>query len=172
MKKLFLILLLAATGVNAQEEKNYATKVATLDDTIETLYSVISGDKGVERDWELFKYLFHKEAKLIPTRKTEDGKTSARYMTPADYIDSAGKWLFENGFHEVEIHREIQTFGNITQIFSSYESFRTKDDTQPFMRGINSIQLLNDGVRWWIINIYWMQESEDYPIPQAYLPKH
>jgi hypothetical protein len=42
----------------------------------------------------------------------------------------------------------------------------------PYARGVNSIQLLNDGQRWWIINIYWMQESEENPIPEKYLPKN
>ena len=77
----------------------------------------------------------------------------------------------ENGFFEKEIHREVNTFGNITQAFSTYESFRSETDELPFARGINSIQLLNDGNRWWIINIYWTQESEQNPIPEAYLPK-
>jgi hypothetical protein len=172
MNKLFFVLLLSTLGLNAQDTKDYSTQVATLDSTIETLYSVISGDKGVERDWALFKHLFHKDAKLIPTVKTEQGKTVARYMTAEDYMKSSGRWLFENGFHEVELSRKVQTFGNITHVFSTYESFRSKDDTEPFMRGINSIQLLNDGARWWIINIYWMQESQVHPIPEAYLPKN
>ncbi|WP_299522661.1 hypothetical protein [Winogradskyella sp.] len=172
MKKLMLQLCLFSIGLYAQEEtKGYSKHVASLDSTIETLYAVISGDAGVERDWELFKYLFHKEAKLIPIGKTQEGKHSARYMTPDDYINSSGKWLFENGFYEVELNREVDTFGNITQVFSTYESFRKKDDKEPFMRGINSIQLMNDGERWWIINIFWMQESEAHPIPEVYLPK-
>jgi len=47
-----------------------------------------------------------------------------------------------------------------------------ENGTVPFMRGINSIQLLNDDNRWWIINIYWTQESEENPIPDMYLPKN
>ncbi|MTE25365.1 hypothetical protein [Winogradskyella ouciana] len=174
MKKYILLLFLfASISLPAQEEetKDYSKQVATLDSTIETLYSVISGDAGIERDWDLFKHLFHKNAKLIPTGKTQEGETVARYLTPDDYIKSSGKWLFENGFHEVEINRETQTFGNITQVFSTYESFKNKDDEKPFMRGINSIQLMNDGERWWIINIYWMQESKENPIPEEYLPE-
>ncbi|MBC2845454.1 hypothetical protein [Winogradskyella flava] len=173
MKKVVILFFLVSLSLNAQEEtKDYSKYVISLDSTIETLYAVISGDAGVERDWALFKYLFHKDAKLIPTGKNKDGKHVARYMTPDDYIKSSGKWLFENGFHEVEINRETQTFGNITQVFSTYESFKSKSDTEPFMRGINSIQLMNDGQRWWVINIYWMQESEDSPIPENYLPKN
>ncbi|WP_339755509.1 hypothetical protein [uncultured Winogradskyella sp.] len=174
MKKLILLSLLVALTLNltAQETIDYSKQVATLNSTIETLYSVISGDKGVERNWELFKYLFHKDAKLIPTGNTKEGIVIARYMSPQDYISSSGKWLIENGFHEVEINRETQSFGNITQVFSTYESFKIKSDTEPFMRGINSIQLMNDGERWWVINIYWMQETKENPIPEEYLPKN
>ena len=173
MKKIIFILFLSTLGLNAQDEtKDYSKQVATLDSTIETLYAVISGDKGVERDWDLFKHLFHKDAKLIPSGTSKDGKHAVRYMTPEDYIKSSGKRLFENGFHEVEMNRQTQTFGNITQVFSTDHSFIRKDDRKPFMRGINSIQLMNDGERWWIINIYWMQESEVNPIPEEYLPKN
>jgi hypothetical protein len=59
----------------------------------------------------------------------------------------------------------------MTQVFSTYESYRSEADEEPFARGINSIQLLNDGSRWWIINIYWTAESKNNPIPVEYLPK-
>jgi hypothetical protein len=173
MKQFILLISFLSLGLNAQdtEEIDYSKYVSTLDSTIETLYSVISGDAGVERDWDLFKHLFYEKAKLIPSGKNKEGTHMVRYMTPEGYIKTSGQWLLENGFHEVEINRETQTFGNITQVFSTYESFRKKDDEEPFMRGINSIQLMDDGERWWIINIYWMQESEDNPIPEQYLPK-
>ncbi|WP_179007716.1 hypothetical protein [Winogradskyella forsetii] len=171
MKNIVLILFLFSIGLTAQEKKDYSKDVATLDSTIATLYSVISGDKGEARNWELFKHLFRKDAKLIPTGKNKKGETTIRYMSPDDYINTSGKWLVDNGFHEVEIKRETQTFGNITHVLSTYESYKSKDDEEPFMRGINSIQLFNDGKRWWVINIYWMQESDKNPIPEIYLPK-
>ena len=65
----------------------------------------------------------------------------------------------------------MNTFGNMAHVFSTYESFRSKTDKTPFMRGINSIQLFHDGKRWWIINVFWKQESDDQPIPKKYLPK-
>ena len=132
---------------------------------------MISGEKGQERDWELMKFLFHPEAKLIPSGKNKEGVYVARYMTTDDYILSNGQWLIDEGFFEKEIHRSVNTFGNITQVFSTYESYKSEADETPFMRGINSIQLLNDGERWWIINIYWTQESQENPIPKEYLPK-
>lgn len=171
-KRLLTFLLLCAFGIQAQDKDNvHIDKVSTLDSTLETLYGVISGEKGEERDWDLFKYLFKPEAKLIPSGKNKEGIYKVRYMTPDDYIEGSGKWLVENGFFEKEINRSVQTFGNITQVFSTYESFRSEKDTEPFMRGINSIQLLFDGQRWWIVNIYWTQESAENPIPNQYLPK-
>ena len=60
---------------------------------------------------------------------------------------------------------------HITHAFSTYESRRTKDDAKPFARGINSIQLVNDGTRWWIVTVFWDSERPNNPIPAKYLPK-
>ena len=57
----------------------------------------------------------------------------------------------------LEIARRTEQFGNIAHVWSIYESRHNEDDPEPFMRGINSIQLFNDGKRWWIVNIYWQQ---------------
>lgn len=167
----FLLLITIIFTSNAQDNTIiYLEKVKTLDSIIETLYAVISGEKGEERDWDLMKYLFHPYAKLIPSGKNQEGQISARFMTVNDYITGSGKWLVENGFFEKEIHRTADIFGNIIQVFNTYESFHSESDDKPFARGINSIQLLNDGNRWWIINIYWTGETPDNPIAKQYLP--
>ncbi|MDT0555634.1 hypothetical protein [Patiriisocius hiemis] len=166
---LYLFFLGVFSSVIAQDKDPYLQKVQTLDSTLETLYSVISGEKGEARNWDLFRYLFSKDAKLIPSGKGKDGIYKVRYLSSDDYIASSGKWLVENGFFEKEIGRKVDSFGAITQVFSAYESFKSQKDTKPFMRGINSVQLLNDGSRWWIVNIYWMQESDEFPIPEKYL---
>ena len=36
------------------------------------------------------------------------------------------------------------------------------------MRGINSIQLVRDGKRWWIASVVWDTERPDNPIPADY----
>ncbi len=170
MKYIFLSvsILVAAFGVRASDEK-YGDKVATLDSTIHTLYSVISGDKGVERDWDLFRYLFKPGAHLIPSGRRPDGSVNLQVLTPDGYIERSGEFLVANGFHEQELSRKTEQYGVITHVFSTYDSKRTLADEKPFARGINSIQLLNDGNRWWIVNVYWMGETDDYPLPDHYL---
>jgi len=67
------------------------------------------------------------------------------------------------------VARHTEIYGNIAHVFSTYEAFKTRDDKKPFMRGINSFQLLNDGKRWWVVNIFWQAETPDNPIPKKYL---
>ena len=171
MKKVLLPLLLAFFCISgfAQESNEYQQKVKTIDSTIEALYDVISGPKGQQRDWDFFRFLFHPDAKLVVAGKREDGSFGSRYISIEDYIESASKWMFDNGFYENEIHKVTERFGPIAHVFSSYESFRTEEDTAPFMRGINSIQLMHTGERWMVMNIYFTQESKENPIPEKYL---
>lgn len=173
MKKsiIFTILITCMCYFSSAQENDYLSKVQTLDSTIETLYAVISGEAGEKRDWDLFRYLFITDAKLIPTVTSPEGKVSYRAMTPDGYVESSGKWLETNGFFEKETNRVTESYGSLTHIFSSYDSFRSASDEKPFARGINSIQLMNDGERWWIVNIYWLAESEKNPMPDKYLPK-
>ncbi|MFL6515266.1 MAG: hypothetical protein ACJ8M1_09620 [Chthoniobacterales bacterium] len=73
------------------------------------------------------------------------------------------------GFYEQEVARRTEQFGRIAHVFSTYDSRHDPSDSEPFMRGINSIQLYHDGERWWIISIYWQQENRETPIPEKYL---
>lgn len=170
MRTIILSAVLFALTWNLESQNNeYLDKVQTIDSTIKTLYKVISGEKGEARNWELFKFLFHKDAKLMPSGNNRQGVVGVRYLTADQYIDTSGKWLLENGFFENEIGRKTDQFGNIAQVFSSYESFKSAKDKKPFMRGINSIQLYNDGKRWWILNVFWQGETKAHPIPKKYL---
>ena len=63
-----------------------------------------------------------------------------------------------------EIARRENRFGNVCQVFSTYETVRAPGDTAPFARGVHSIQLVSDGHRWWIAALVWDNEREDNPI--------
>lgn len=173
MKRLstILVLLCVALAGTSQNKEDYLSQVQTLDGIMETLYSSISGEAGEKRDWDLFRFLFVEDAQLLPSRIGEDGKTGYQAMSPQGYVDNAGEWLEKNGFFEKEIYRVVESYGSMTHLFSTYESYRSESDEKPFTRGINSIQLMNDGERWWIVNIYWLGETEGNPIPTKYLPK-
>ena len=144
--------------------------VKSIDAIIRAVYDVISGPAGEKRDWDRFQSLFSPEARLIPLGGNADGMFAVRAFTPDDYRQRSGPYLEKNGFFESEIARTVEQFGHIAHAFSTYESRHLADDAEPFSRGINSIQLMNDGKRWWVLSIYWESERPDNPIPKKYLP--
>jgi hypothetical protein len=100
--------------------------------------------------------------------KTKEGKVDTRAMTPEEYIKRAEPFLVGNGFFEREIGRRTEKYRRITHIFSTYDSRNSASDSKPFARGINSIQLMHDNDRWWIISILWNGETKDERLPQKY----
>ena len=141
--------------------------VESIDAIVDALYDVISGPPGQARDWARFRSLFVPTARMIPTGARADGQHGLRLMGPNDYIASSGPLLLDKGFHERELARRVEQFGHIAQVFSSYEARIVKDDHT--MRGINSIQLMNDGKRWWIVSLMWEAESETLKLPAQFL---
>lgn len=171
MKPLIIILCVLFSYQTLQAQKSYAADVESLDAVIHALYEVISGDKGEKRDWDRFYFLFSEDARLMPSSKNKEGKVNYRVMSPQEYREGSGNWLEENGFFEKEINRVVEQYGSLTHVWSTYESYRTSKDTEPFSRGINSIQCMHDGARWWILQIYWLGETPENPLPEKYLPK-
>jgi hypothetical protein len=144
--------------------------VASIDAILDALYASISGPVGQPRDWDRFRALFLPGGMLVPTSPRQDGSGFQHAMlTPEDYIQRSGPFLVEVGFREHEIARVLERYGNIAHAFSTYEGFRGSE-REPFLRGINSIQLWNDGSRWWILTVFWEAERPDNPLPARYLP--
>jgi hypothetical protein len=145
--------------------------VNSVDAILNALYSVISGPKGQPRDWDRMKSLFLPSARLIPARAAKDSPhADAIFLTIDDYIARSSGTMTTSGFFERSIRNEVQQFGNIVHVWSTYESRHNADDPTPFARGINSIQLLKDGDRYWIVNILWDSERPTNPLPAKYLP--
>lgn len=185
MRKLIFVLSLLLTGAAIAQEAPKPTAppaaqsetqakpeakpadVQSIDSVLAALYDVISGPPG-PRDWNRFHSLFIPGARLIAVRKMPDGTVRQRVLTPEDYEKASGAYFLKSGFFERGIHNTVDQFGQIAHVFSTYES-RHEKDAQPFARGINSIQLINDGKRWWVATILWDEERPDNPIPEKYL---
>jgi len=148
--------------------------VASIDAIIRAAYDVISGPAGKKRDWNRERSLFYPGARLIPTA-SEAGKVDVdlapQILEVEGFIARAERSFEKNGFYEKEIAHRVEQFGQIAHVWSTYESRHNPDDAKPFMRGINSIQLFNDGKRWWILSVYWQHENAAHPIPEKYFLK-
>ena len=174
MKKLLLSIMILAIGTRSFAERTDSipaspADVSSVDAIIKAVYDVISGPAGEKRNWDRMRTLFVQDARMMPTGKRSTGEGVRRALSIEDYISSSGPFLEKNGFFETEIGRKTEQYGNIVHVFSTYESRKEKADEKPFMRGINSFQLWNDGKRWWVLTIFWESESKENPIPEKYI---
>ncbi len=145
--------------------------VSSVESIVAALYDVISGPAGAPRDWDRMRSLFAPEGRMGTVGMRPDGSYALRSLTPEDYIARNSKAFATMGFFESEVTRTTETFGQIAHVFSTYEARHTKDDAKPFMRGINSIQLIHDGKRWYVLNLIWRAEDASLPLPERYLRK-
>lgn len=163
---------LLAPAVEAQQPSGTPaapSDVSSPEAIVAALYDVISGPQGQERNWDRMRSLFVPDARLIPVGPRPDGSLVLTTMTVDDYITRVGPRLVSTGFTEREIARTEDRFGNIMHVFSTYEGVMATG--APPIRGINSIQLMFDGARWWVVTVFWEAERPDNPIPDHYLPR-
>lgn len=144
-----------------------AADVSSIDAIVTALYDVISGPAGQPRNWNRMRSLFIPGGRLMPTGPRQ-GAVAMRVLEVNDYIATSGPQLERVGFHERELARRTEQFGHIAHVFSTYEGRSETDGT--VIRGINSIQLMNDGARWWVVSVFWEAERPDNPLPAQYLP--
>ena len=142
--------------------------VSTIDGIVKAYYEVISGPAGQPREWSRDRTLYPADVRFVEVQD-KDGKIETRTMTHQQYVDRVDGELVGKGFDEREIHRVTDRFGSIANVFSTYESRRTKGGPV-IARGINSLQLFHDGARWWIASATWQDETAAHPIPKSYRP--
>jgi hypothetical protein len=140
--------------------------VNSMDAILRAMYDVISGPAGA-RDWKRFRSIFLPQARFTQVGKGPDGGRFVISWNVDEFVRDAGEVFSKEAFYEQAIVNRAESFGNMTQVFSSYESRHALGE-KPFERGINSVQLLNDGKRWWVVSIFWDSERPDNPLPAKF----
>ena len=150
--------------------------VDTVDHLVASLYDVISGPAGKPRDWERFRSLFLPDGRLgvvVPempaTKDAPARKGDAVFLTPDMYVQRDDPYFKTHGFFERSIANRVEEFGNLIQVWSTYESRHAENDSQPFTRGINSIQIVHSRGRFWIASVLWDDERPGLTLPEKYL---
>lgn len=139
--------------------------VASVDAIIAALYDVISGEAGKPRDWNRFRSLYLPGATMGVVGPGPDGQIRARQFTPERYIETSGPFLEREGFFEIELGRRTDRWGPLIRVMSAYDGKKTPDAQESLARGVNLIQLVDDGKRLWISSIIWTEETPENPIP-------
>jgi hypothetical protein len=143
--------------------------VASPDAVLAAYYASLSGPAGKKRDWNRFLSLFYPGARLLPAEGKGHSGTMPHVFTPHTYLFDTEPTMLESGYVAKEIARRTESFGKLVQAFSTYEVRHAADDPKPFVRGVTSFQLLNDGKRWWIFSAAWQPETTALALPDQYL---
>ncbi|MEM1054721.1 MAG: hypothetical protein AAGI52_04290 [Bacteroidota bacterium] len=177
MSRFLLALALLVTTLPATAQDADPSDVESIGAILDAVYDVISGPTTEARDWDRFRSLMHEDARLIPIGQGQDSTWGPYVVWSVEDYVAYGSDAFANspvlqgkGFYEVEATRRVERYSHLAHAWSTYET-RLDPSEEPFARGINSFQLYHDGERWWVMQIFWQQESPDAPIPVAYLPE-
>jgi len=161
-----LLLVTASAGLQGQPQE---PAYGSIDGILAALYGSIGCGPGRPPRTEVMRTLYLPEARLV--RMTKDGSNRMDLDGfLSSFLDRIRKGEIQT-FVEEEIARRTEAFGSIAQVFSVYRKGLNTMKPEEFVRGINSLQLINDGRRWWIVSIIWQDETPDHPIPDIYFKK-
>ncbi len=166
-------MLSAGNGFSQSWNADSTDDLTTVDGIIHSLYDVISGPVGQDRDWNAFRNLFAEDARMYIAVPDKDSGSVLKSITPEEYAERNKTRMSDIGFNEDELYRIANNYGAGTQIFSTYEShFTNKDGEEEITKGINNIQLYFDGQRYFIVSIFWDANAKNIEVPDRYLPKN
>ena len=139
--------------------------VGSIDAIMVAIYASISGPAGT-RDWNRFRSLMLPKGRLTQSIVDPKGRPAVRQWSVDEFIAETTPLFAAQPFYEKAIVNKVQRFGNVAQVFTSYAS-RSAPDAKPFQRGINSMQLVYDGKRWWVVSILWDIDRPGNALPKA-----
>jgi len=134
--------------------------VQEIETLVKAMYECISGPAGAPRDWVRFRYLQRPDAMSLRTVIDTDGRPRAEVFDVDSYIANVEPFFAQNSFFEIEIANRIERFGQVAHVWSRYEARPAPDSPTLLKRGANSIQLFNDGSRWWVVSTIWDNERD------------
>ncbi len=153
-----------AIAAHPEWPKAAAEDVKSPQAIIAALSSSISGEAGAARKWDRFRSLFVPGAgRLVVTRVPKSGPADVTVLSMEDYITRASSNAGQS-FYEIPILYQVESFGRMTHVYESYGLHHTRTD-DPYVQGVNSFELLFDGTRYYVLQVYWDTERADNPLP-------
>ena len=138
----------------------------TLDELIKALDDAVSGP--ADKDRTCMRALLLPDARLSPLAKAENGGFAPHILSVDGWIEAVQK-RGSAIFYERQVKVSSDVYGHIAHLWSTYE-VRPTPDGKAQVRGINSIEAVNDGSRWRVLEIQWQAETPEEPVPARYLP--
>lgn len=169
MKTIAAVLLaatLAACASTAPDQPSAAASESDefrIETTVLATYNVLSGPAG-RRDWDRFEALFAPGAQLVNA-----SQAPALVETPKQYVVRATPLLNAQPWFERPVATRTLRYGDVAQVWSTYEARAAANREVPSARGIRSFELVRIGGEWKVQSVIDQREDAAHPIPAMYL---
>ena len=146
------------------------TDVATIKDIVRAFYAAISTPAGGKLDQTRLRSLFVPGGRIAASVPPNSSRTAdVRFLSLEEYAAISDSQTDTSGFFDRNTANQIERFGEMAHVYSTFESRTNLDDQKPIRRGMKSFELLKSADRWYIVEVYWDWERPDLPIPERYL---
>jgi hypothetical protein len=142
-------------------------RLQSAEGVVRELYRLVCIAPGDSTDWEAVRALFIPEAVIFLRVSKEASSTFTLQGWIDDFIAFNKKARSgERGFEEKIVRMSPMVFRDIAHVLVLYEA-RMLDWTRPPSTGVDSIELIRRGGRWWIAAITNDIPDEEHPVPAA-----
>ncbi len=158
-------------GATAQEPEPQGRESRTrIDALIDSLYAAVSFEPGEIPDWDRARSFFLPEALLVVApRGPGSGQVMDLEAWIRDFVEFHEQQdIATKGFHEAIANREVVVYGNIAHAFVVFEPRIGPSWEGPTIPGVDSIEMVRHGGRWWIVAITTQFSSPEMPIPDRF----
>lgn len=160
----------SAIAANPEWPKADPADVATVEDILRAFYSAISTPAGGKLDQTRLRSLFVPGGRIAASVPPNSSRVAdVRFLSPEEYAAISDAHTVTSGFFDSNPANQIERFGEMAHVYSTFESRSSLDDPKPMARGIKSFELLKSANRWYIVGVYWDWERPNFPIPERYL---
>lgn len=163
---LLLFLAVGQASVTAQSRDSGEPSQGP-EETVRSLYELVTFPRGVMPDWERARQLFLPEAVVIlRTSRTETAVFSVDGWVRdfVDFIENAG--VGDTGFAEEIVRTHSTVFGNIAQVWVLYEA-GVPGSGRPPQAGVDSFHLVRREGVWLIASILNEIPALAGPVPDV-----
>jgi len=107
--------------------------------TVLAVYNVLSGPAG-RRDWRQFEALFAPEARIVIAGMAP--------MTTKEYVERFTPKFNAAGWFERPVATRVLLYGDVAQVWSTYEGREASNQAGASARGIAGVQLVRLDGQW------------------------
>lgn len=161
----FVTMVLAAFA-NGMQAEEVCPSSKTLPEMMKALDAAISGP--ADKDRTCLRSLFLPDATLTVMTADKTGVVKPVPFSVDDWIERVKK-RGSTPMYERQVKFVTESYGNIAHLWSLYEIHETPDGPMK-SRGVNSIQAMNDGAQWKVVEVLWQAETPSTPIPAELAP--